>query len=166
MYRMQIFNDKTTGMHWHLHKDSASHYRKYKAAGKRMPVAVALGGDLIYTYAASAPLPENVDEYLFAGFLRNKRVRLTSCLTQPVEVPADADIVIEGYVDPSEELKKEGPFGDHTGFYSLEDDYPIFHVTCITHREKRSLSSNNCWHSSYGGCMDWKSYREDFSCSH
>ncbi|MDR1022073.1 MAG: menaquinone biosynthesis decarboxylase [Prevotellaceae bacterium] len=134
MYRMQVFDGQTTGMHWHRHKTGARHYEQYKAAGQKMPVAVALGGDPIYTYCAVAPLPDNVDEYLLAGFLRGAPVRLTRCLTQPIEVPADADIVIEGYVDPAEPLAVEGPFGDHTGFYSLPDAYPRFHVTAITHR--------------------------------
>ncbi len=135
MYRMQVFDDKTTGMHWHRHKTGASHFDRYKALGKKMPVAVALGGDPVYTYSATAPLPDNVDEYLFAGFLRQKQVPLVRCITQDIEVPADADIILEGYVDPAEDLRREGPFGDHTGFYSLEDDYPVFHLTCITHRK-------------------------------
>lgn len=100
-----------------------------------MPVAVALGGDPVYTYAATAPLPDNIDEYLLAGFLRKKKVELVKCITQDIEVPADADFIIEGYVDPKEELIVEGPFGDHTGYYSLQDLYPKFHVTCITHRK-------------------------------
>ncbi|WP_345081864.1 menaquinone biosynthesis decarboxylase [Nemorincola caseinilytica] len=136
MYRMQVFDDTMTGMHWHRHKVSARHYNEYKKLGKRMPVAVALGGDPVYTYAATAPLPENVDEYMLAGFLRKKKVSLVRCITQPeIEVPADADIIIEGYVDPNEELIWEGPFGDHTGYYSLPDWYPRFHVTAITHRK-------------------------------
>ncbi|MBK7030441.1 MAG: menaquinone biosynthesis decarboxylase [Bacteroidales bacterium] len=135
MYRMQVLDKQTTGMHWHLHKNSATHYREYKRLGKRMPVAVALGGDPTYTYCATAPLPENVDEYLLAGFLRKKRVELVKCISCDLEVPSDADIIIEGYVDPSEDLVLEGPFGDHTGFYSLADYYPRFHVTCITHRK-------------------------------
>lgn len=134
MYRMQIFDKNTTGMHWHRHKTGARHYQQYKTQGRRMPIAVALGGDPVYTWCATAPLPDNIDEYLLAGFLRNKRVELVRCITQDIEVPADADIVIEGYVDPAEPLVVEGPFGDHTGFYSLEDLYPRFHVTCITHR--------------------------------
>jgi 4-hydroxy-3-polyprenylbenzoate decarboxylase len=134
MYRMQVFGPGKTGMHWHLHKNSAVHYREYKRLGLRMPVAVALGGDPVYTYCATAPLPENFDEYLLAGFLRKKKVELVKCLTSDIEVPADADFIIEGYVDPAEDLILEGPFGDHTGFYSLADDYPVFHVTCITHR--------------------------------
>jgi 4-hydroxy-3-polyprenylbenzoate decarboxylase len=135
MYRMQIFDERTTGMHWHKHKVGARHYREYKNLNRKMPVAVALGGDPVYTYTATAPLPDNTDEYMLAGFLRRKKVDLVKCLTQDIEVPADADIIIEGYVDPEEELRMEGPFGDHTGYYSLADDYPVFHVTCITHRK-------------------------------
>jgi len=135
MYRMQVFGPDTTGMHWHLHKNSAAHYREYKKLGQRMPVAVALGGDPVYTYCATAPLPENIDEYMLAGFLRKKKVELVKCLTSDIEVPSDADFIIEGYVDPAEDLILEGPFGDHTGFYSLADMYPVFHVTCITHRK-------------------------------
>ncbi len=135
MYRMQVFSDDITGMHWHLHKNSARHYRAYKELGKRMPVTVTLGGDPAYTYAATAPLPDNVDEMLLAGFLRKKKVELVKCITNDLEVPADVDFVIEGYVDPTDELILEGPFGDHTGFYSLADFYPRFHVSCITHRK-------------------------------
>ena len=134
MYRMQVFGPKLTGMHWHKHKVSAKHFNEYKKLGKKMPIAVALGGDPVYAYAATAPLPENVDEYMLAGFLRKQKVTLVKCITQPdVEVPADADFIIEGYVDPQEELIWEGPFGDHTGYYSLPDWYPRFHITAITH---------------------------------
>jgi 4-hydroxy-3-polyprenylbenzoate decarboxylase len=137
MYRMQVFGPALTGMHWHKHKVSARHFSVYKRLNRRMPVAVALGGDPVYAYAATAPLPENVDEYMLAGFLRKKRVELVRCISQPeVEVPADADFIIEGYVDPQEELIWEGPFGDHTGYYSLPDWYPRFHVTGITHRKQ------------------------------
>ncbi len=136
MYRMQVFAPDMTAMHWHKHKVSARHFNEYKKLHKRMPIAVALGGDPVYTYAATAPLPENVDEYMLAGFLRKKKVELVHCLTQPeVEVPADADFIIEGYVEPDEDLIWEGPFGDHTGYYSLPDWYPRFHVTAITHRK-------------------------------
>lgn len=135
MYRMQVFGPDTTGMHWHLHKGAANHFRKYKELGLRMPVSVTLGGDPACTYAATAPLPENMDEYLLAGFFRLKKVGLVKCLTNDLEVPEDADFVIEGFVDPAEELALEGPFGDHTGYYSLADYYPVFHVTCITHRK-------------------------------
>ena len=136
MYRMQIFGPKLTGMHWHKHKVSAKHFNEYRKLNKRMPIAVALGGDPVYAYAATAPLPENVDEYMLAGFLRKKKVELVKCISQPeVEVPADADFIIEGYVDPGDELIWEGPFGDHTGYYSLPDWYPKFHITAITHKK-------------------------------
>jgi 4-hydroxy-3-polyprenylbenzoate decarboxylase len=136
MYRMQVFGPTLTGMHWHKHKVSAKHFNEYKKLGKKMPVAVALGGDPVYAYSATAPLPENVDEYMLAGFLRKKKVELVKCMTQPeIEVPADADFIIEGYVDPNDDLIWEGPFGDHTGYYSLPDWYPRFHITCITHRK-------------------------------
>jgi 4-hydroxy-3-polyprenylbenzoate decarboxylase len=135
MYRMQVFGPTLTGMHWHKHKVSARHFNEYKKLNKRMPVAVALGGDPVYAYSATAPLPDNVDEYMLAGFLRKKKVELVRCITQPdIEVPADADFVIEGYVDPHDELVWEGPFGDHTGYYSLPDWYPRFHITAITHK--------------------------------
>ncbi|MEG2527766.1 MAG: menaquinone biosynthesis decarboxylase [Mucinivorans sp.] len=134
MYRMQVIDRATTAMHWQLHKTGARHYERYKALGRRMPVSVCLGGDPIYTYAATAPLPDGVDEYLLAGFLRRKPVRLVKCLTNELSVPSDVDFVIEGYVDPSQEKIPEGPFGDHTGFYSLTDRYPLFHITCITWR--------------------------------
>ncbi len=136
MYRMQVFGPTLTGMHWHKHKVSARHFAEYKKLNKKMPVAVALGGDPVYAYSATAPLPDNVDEYMLAGFLRKKKVELVKCISQPdVEVPADADFIIEGYVDPADELIWEGPFGDHTGYYSLPDWYPKFHVTAITHKK-------------------------------
>lgn len=136
MYRMQVFGPTLTGMHWHKHKVSARHFNEYKKLGRKMPVAVALGGDPVYAYAATAPLPDNVDEYMLAGFLRKKKVELVKCISQPeIEVPSDADFIIEGYVDPAEELIWEGPFGDHTGYYSLPDYYPRFHITAITHRK-------------------------------
>lgn len=135
MYRMQVLGPDTTGMHWHLHKGAAQHFRKYRDLGIKMPVSVTLGGDPAYTYVATAPLPENVDEYLLAGFLRHKKVDLVKCLTNNLEVPEDADFVIEGFIDPGENLILEGPFGDHTGFYSLADYYPRFHITCISHRK-------------------------------
>ncbi len=134
MYRMQVLDSCTTAMHWHLHKDGARHYQLYKKMGKVMPVSVTIGGDPIFAYCASAPMPENIDEYMLAGFLRNERVRLIKCKTNDLYVAADADFVLEGYIDPEEELAYEGPFGDHTGYYSLADFYPKFHITCITHR--------------------------------
>ena len=135
LYRMQVFDARTTGMHWHLHKVGARHFQHQKQAVGKMELAVCLGGDPAMIYAATAPLPDQIDEILFAGFLRNKGIELTKAVTVDIEVPANTDIVIEGYVDPSEPLRREGPFGDHTGFYSLADDYPVFHVTCITHRK-------------------------------
>ena len=134
MYRMQIFDTKTTGMHWHRHKTGARHYDGYKRLGKRMPVSVAIGGDPAYIYSATAPMPDNMDEMLLAGMLRQKPVKLVKSLTNDIYVPADCDFVLEGYVDPAEELTVEGPFGDHTGFYSLSDLYPKFHVVAITSR--------------------------------
>jgi 4-hydroxy-3-polyprenylbenzoate decarboxylase len=134
MYRMQVYDEVTTGMHWHLHKDGAAHFRRYQELGRRMPVTVTLGGDPVLIYASTAPLPPFIDENLFAGIIRKKGVRLVKSLTNDIWIPDESDIVIEGYVDPSESLRREGPFGDHTGFYSLADDYPVFHVTAITHR--------------------------------
>ena len=135
LYRMQVFEKTMTGMHWHRHKVSARHFNEYKKLGKRMPVTVTIGGDPAYTYAATAPLPDGVDEFLLAGFLRKKKVELVKCLTNDLYVPADADFVIEGYVDPEEDFILEGPFGDHTGYYSLADFYPRFHITAITHKK-------------------------------
>lgn len=135
LYRMQVFEPTMTGMHWHRHKVSARHFNEYKRLGLRMPVAVSIGGDPAYTYAATAPLPDGVDEFMLAGFIRKKRVELVKCLTIDLHVPADADFIIEGYVDPTEDFILEGPFGDHTGYYSLADFYPKFHVTAITHRK-------------------------------
>ena len=135
MYRMQVFDDHTTGMHWHIHKTGARHYDGYKAQGRRMPVSVAIGGDPVYAYSATAPVPDNIDEYLLAGLLRGKPVKLVKCITNDIYVPEDCDFVIEGYVDTAEEKVLEGDFGDHTGFYSLKDFYPKFHITAITHRK-------------------------------
>lgn len=135
MYRMQVLDKQTTGMHWHKGKTGENHYEAYKALGKRMPVSVALGGDPVNIFSATAPLPENVDENLLSGFLRRQSVRLVKCVTNDLEVPADADFVLEGYIDTSEDKFMEGPFGDHTGFYSLPDLYPKFHITCITHKK-------------------------------
>ncbi|MCU0227351.1 MAG: menaquinone biosynthesis decarboxylase [Bryobacterales bacterium] len=136
MYRMQVFDSKTCGMHWQTHKQGADHYRQLKAQGKemRMPISVAIGADPTVTFSAIAPLPPDIDEMMFAGFLRNEPVRMVKSETNDHLVPADAEIVLEGYVELGE-LRREGPFGDHTGFYSLDDDYPVFHVTCVTHRK-------------------------------
>lgn len=133
MYRMHVYDSRTTGMHWHVHKVGARHYAEYEKRGRRMEVAVALGGDPAITYSSTAPLPEDFDEMIFAGFLRGAPVEMVQCKTVDMEVPADAEIVLEGYVDPKER-RLEGPFGDHTGYYSPADDYPVFHLTCVTHR--------------------------------
>ena len=135
MYRIQIYDDRTTGMHWQLQKVAARHGRRYYETGARMPVAIFLGGDPVFTFAATAPLPDGLDEFLLAGYLRKKSVELVKCETNDLEVPANADYVIEGYVDPKEPLRDEGPFGDHTGYYTLPEPYPVFHVTAITHRQ-------------------------------
>ena len=136
MYRMQVFDERTTGMHWQTHKQGAEHYRRMKALGRntRMDVAVAIGADPATMYSAILPLPPDLDEMMIAGFLRSKPVEMVKCETVDLEVPAHSEIVLEGYVELGE-LRREGPFGDHTGFYSLEDDYPVFHVTCVTHRK-------------------------------
>jgi 4-hydroxy-3-polyprenylbenzoate decarboxylase len=131
MYRMQKFDSRTTGMHWQLHKVGAEHSRQAK---ERFPVAVCLGGDPVVTYAATAPLPPDIDELLFAGWLREKAVELVKCETSDLEVPANSDIVLEGFIDPAER-RTEGPFGDHTGYYTLEEPFPVFHLTCVTRRK-------------------------------
>ena len=133
MYRLQIFDRHTTGMHWHIHKDGSHYFQEYRKKGKRMPVAVAIGTDPATTYAATAPLPRGIDEMILAGFIRRKPVPMVRCVTVDLEVPAEAEFIVEGYVDP-DELRLEGPFGDHTGYYSLVGEYPVFHVTAITHR--------------------------------
>ena len=135
MYRLQKYDSCTTGMHWHIHKNGADNYRDAKAEGmNRIEVAVAIGTDPVLTYAATAPLPRDIDEMVFAGFLRHKSVEMVKCITVDAEVPAGSEIVLEGYVDVDEK-RWEGPFGDHTGYYSLADWYPVFHITCITHRK-------------------------------
>ena len=135
MYRIQIYDGKTTGMHWQVHKVGARHGKRYYERGEPMPVAICLGGDPVFTLAATAPLPDGIDEILFAGFARKKSVDLVKCLTVPLEVPAESDFVIEGFVQPGE-MRAEGPFGDHTGFYTPVDNYPVLHVTAITHRKE------------------------------
>lgn len=135
MYRLQVYDKNTTGMHWHLHKDGREIYEKYKKLEGKMPVSVALGCDPAITYAATAPLPKMIDEMMFAGFLRKLPVKLVKSIKSDIYVPANAEFIIEGYVDVTEPLKLEGPFGDHTGYYSLADYYPVFHVTCITHKK-------------------------------
>lgn len=133
MYRLQVYGRNTTGMHWHVHKDGSHNYMGYKKEGRRMEVAVAIGTAPAITYAATAPMPQGLDEMLLAGFIRGAPVDLVKCRTVDIEVPATAEFVLEGYVDP-QEMRTEGPFGDHTGYYSLKGEYPVFHVTAITHR--------------------------------
>lgn len=152
MYRLQVYDRNTTGMHWHIHKDGSHYFQEYRRAGRRMPVAVAIGTDPAVTYAATAPLPRGIDEMMLAGFIRRSPVRMAQCVSVDLEVPADAEFVLEGYVDP-EELRVEGPFGDHTGYYSLVGEYPVFHVTAITHRRNPVYSATivgrppmeDCW---------------------
>ncbi len=134
MYRIQIFDRNTAGMHWQLHKTGAEHYRKSESQGQKIHAAVALGGDPAIIFSALAPLPPNVDEMMFAGFLRKKPVNMVKCKTIDIQVPADCEMILEGYVDPFER-RSEGPFGDHTGFYTSVEPYPVFHVTAITHRK-------------------------------
>src|SRR5437762_6076833 len=136
MYRMQVFDERTAGMHWQTHKQGAEHYRRMTRHGRdRMPVAVAIGADPAVMYAAMLPLPPDLDEMMIAGFLRQSPVEMVKCQTSELEVPANAEIVLEGYVELGE-LRTEGPFGDHTGFYSLADEYLVFHVTCVTQRKE------------------------------
>ncbi|MBI5182850.1 MAG: menaquinone biosynthesis decarboxylase [Nitrospinae bacterium] len=134
MYRMQVYDNTTTGMHWHIHKHGAMHYKEYERMKKRMEIAVAIGSDPAVVISSTIPLPPDFDEMIFAGFLRGEGVKMVKCETVNIEVPANSEIVLEGYVDPFER-RVEGPFGDHTGFYSLRDEYPVFHITCITHRK-------------------------------
>ena len=134
-YRMQLFDGRTTGMHWQRHKGGAQHHRVAESLGRRLEVAVALSPEPVLTYCATAPMPEGLDELLLGGFLSRRRIELVKCITVDLEVPASAHIVLEGYVEPGER-RREGPFGDHTGFYSQPDDYPVFHLTCITRRRR------------------------------
>jgi 4-hydroxy-3-polyprenylbenzoate decarboxylase len=134
-YRMQVFDRRTTGMHWQRHKGGAQHHRVAERLGQRLEVAVALGADPVLQYTATAPMPEGLDELMLAGVLSKRRVEMVKCRTVDLEVPAHAQIVLEGYVEPGER-RREGPFGDHTGLYSLADDFPVFHLQCITMRKK------------------------------
>ncbi len=135
IYRMQIFDERTAAMHWQIHKHGAHHHRLAEAGKQRLEVACAIGTDPSLTFAAAAPLPDDVDEMFLAGFVRRAPVPMVRGVTVDVEVPASAEIVLEGYIDPGER-RREGPFGDHTGYYSLADDYPVFHLTCVTHRTR------------------------------
>src|ERR1700737_2715919 len=134
VYRMQVFDERTTAMHWQVHKVGARPRKRYYERNERMPVAVTLGGDPAYSFAATAPLPDGLDEILFSGFIRKKSVEMVKCKTIDLDVPADVDFVLEGYVQPGE-MRPEGPFGDHTGYYTAVEDYPVFHLTAITHRK-------------------------------
>jgi 4-hydroxy-3-polyprenylbenzoate decarboxylase len=134
MYRVQLFGPRLCAMHWHMHHDGARHFRLWQARGEKMPLAIVFGGEPVLPYAATSPLPPGVEELLFAGFLNGRGIELVACKTIDMHVPANSEMVIEGYVDPKQTLM-EGPFGDHTGFYSLADVYPAFHVTAITHRK-------------------------------
>lgn len=135
MYRMQVYDGKTTGMHWQIHKHGAEHFRKMiEGGGEKIEVAVAIGVDPATLYASTAPLPAGVNEFMFSGFIRRERLKLTDCETVDLQVPANAEIVLEGYVKTNE-FKIEGPFGDHTGYYTPPEPYPVFHITHITHRE-------------------------------
>ncbi len=122
-------------MHWQIHKVGSKHYRLYKERKEKIPIAVAIGGDPALTYCATAPLPDQIDEFMFAGFLKGEPVKLVKCLTNDLKVPATADFILEGYIDPQEELVDEGPFGDHTGYYTPVEKFPKFHITKITHRK-------------------------------
>ncbi len=135
MYRLQVYDKNTTGMHWHLHKDGREIYEKYRKLGGKMPVSVAIGADPATTYAATAPLPKEIDEMVFSGFLRKEPLEIVKSKTNDIYVPANAEFILEGYVDVNEELRMEGPFGNHTGYYSIKDNYPVFHLTCITHKK-------------------------------
>src|SRR5512140_2631293 len=134
MYRMQVYDATTTGMHWQLHKQGAKHARQALRKGEKIEVAVAIGSDPATYFCGAMPLPDDVDEMLLAGFIRKEAVEMVPCETVDLEVPANSEFVLEGWVDPAE-LKREGPFGDHTGYYSLADDYPVFHVECVTRRK-------------------------------
>ena len=135
MYRMQVYDATTTGMHWQLHKQGAKHARQALRKGEKMEVAVAIGSDPATYFCGAMPLPDDVDEMLLAGFIRKEAVEMVPCETVDLEVPANSEFVLEGWVDPAE-IKREGPFGDHTGYYSLADDYPVFHVECLTRRKE------------------------------
>jgi 4-hydroxy-3-polyprenylbenzoate decarboxylase len=135
MYRMQVIDERTTFMHWQLHKTGARHWRRYCELKQRMPVSVALGGDPVYAFCATAPLPDGIDEMMLAGYLRKKSVEMVKCQTNDLEVPADCDFVLEGYVEPGEKLELEGMFGDHTGYYTLPEPYPKFHIERIVARK-------------------------------
>ena len=162
MYRMQIFDGRTTGMHWQTHKVAARHGKRYIETGKRMPVAVCLGGDPVMPFCATAPMPDGLDEVLLAGFLRKKSVPLVKCETIDLEVPAHSDFVIEGYIDPTEPLRPEGPFGDHTGFYTPIDDYPRVPRHLHHAPARRDLSRHHRGQAADGGPLSRTGQRAAF----
>ena len=162
MYRMQVFDERTAGMHWQTHKQGAEHYRRMQQQGrKRMDVAVAIGADPATMYSAILPLPPDLDEMMIAGFLRQSPVEMVKCQTCDLEVPAHAEIVLEGYVELGE-LRTEGPFGDHTGFYSLADEYPVFHVTCVTQRKEPIYADHHRRSAAHGGLLHGQGDRAHF----
>ena len=165
MYRIHIYDKTTTGMHWHIHKDGARHYDKYKKMGKQMPAAIAVGSDPAVIYASSAPLPEAIDEMLFAGFLRKEPVEMVKCITSDIEVPANSELVIEGYLEPGE-MRTEGPFGDHTGFYSAADLYPVFHVDLHYAQKGHDISCNNRRQAAHGRLLYGKGHGTHIPSAH
>jgi 4-hydroxy-3-polyprenylbenzoate decarboxylase len=164
-YRMQVFDGRSTGMHWQRHKGGAQHYRIAERMGKRLEVAVALGADPALPFAATAPMPEGLDELLLAGFLRRDRVELVKCVTVDLEVPASSQIVLEGYVEPGER-RREGPFGDHTGFYSHADDYPVFPHHLRDAAQEPDLPHDRRRHPSDGGSLSRQGERADLPAAH
>ena len=164
-YRMQVFDRRTTGMHWQRHKGGAQHHRVAERLGKRLEVAVALGADPVLTYCATAPMPEGLDELMLAGVLGKRRVELVKCRTVDLEVPANAQIVLEGYVDPGER-RREGPFGDHTGFYSLADDFPVFHLHVPHDAPQSGLRDDGRRHSADGGLLPRQGERAHVPAAH
>ena len=161
MYRVQVLGRDTLAMHWQRHKVGAAHWREMAEKGERMPVVIALGGDPASIYSGSAPLPPTIDEFLFAGFLRREPVELARAVTCDLEVPAEAELVLEGYIDPAEPLVLEGPFGDHTGFYSLADYYPLVHVTAITARRDPIYPATLVGRAADGGLLSGARDRAD-----
>ena len=166
MYRLQVYDERTLGMHWQIHKGSAEHHRvAEERGGARMEVAIALGGDPVSIYSGSAPLPPGVDEMVFAGWLRGAGVPMVACKTVDLEVPAEAEIVLEGWVDPAER-RLEGPFGDHTGYYSLARDYPVFHLQAVTRRNASHLSHHHRGPAAAGGLLAGQGHRADLPADH
>ncbi len=166
MYRIQVYDGQTLGLHWQRHKGGKEHQEAGKETGEqKIPVAVVLGGDPAEMWCGSAPLPPNVDEYLLAGWLRGKPVEFVKCVSQDLEVPADAEFVIEGWFDPNEH-RMEGPFGDHTGFYTPQDLFPVMHVTAITHREDAIYPTTIVGKPPMEDAVDGQSYRAPVPASH